>query len=251
MAGAVSPRYQVAAGPARVAEPPLPAQRKVFNYTQGENGPVATGHSMVDIPGSEYEGGSNPYGGGGGSMALRGLSSAAGGSQQPAGEKESDLMRLKAELEMNAMKQRGQLNQSALNAQLATVQGMMGGGSQGGKQERMPIDPAKVQETRDLAFARAKDKHAETARASLDTLQGVLAGRGMIGSGLEGLATGQVVRGAADAQNDFILRQQTADLDYLNKEDEQEFVSNQNALNRKQQMQQSLLGLVNAAGNLY
>ena len=59
------------------------------------------------------------------------------------------------------------------------------------------VAPPDVSAARSAAFARAKDQSGQTARAAIDALRGEMAGRGVLGSGIEGGRTAEIVGQAA------------------------------------------------------
>jgi hypothetical protein len=75
--------------------------------------------------------------------------------------------------------------------------GSGGSGGPGGGMPSIPNIPAiqmpDTSAAQAAAFARAKDQAGQTARGALTGLQSSMAGRGMLGSGLEGRGTAQVV----------------------------------------------------------
>ena len=63
------------------------------------------------------------------------------------------------------------------------------------------------QAARDSAFARAKEKAGQTARASMSSLQDVAAERGLMGSSVEAAQSGALVGGAAGDIGEFLREQ--------------------------------------------
>ena len=94
-----------------------------------------------------------------------------------------------------------------------------------------------------------------TARASLTSLDNVLAERGLKGSGMEGVGVGSVVNNAADTIDAHTNRQLTEDLDYAGHIDDRNFEANNDAMMQQRalaaQQQASLLGLMRSGGGAY
>lgn len=64
---------------------------------------------------------------------------------------------------------------------------------------------------RNAAFARAKDQAGQTSRAAIEALRGQLAGRGLLGSGIEGGQTAEIIAQAAQGPNEVTREQAIQD----------------------------------------
>lgn len=97
--------------------------------------------------------------------------------------------------------------QKARTDSVSALMGQFAGGSNSPRVTRTPENQAAEQASRDAAFARAKEKAGQTARASMQTLQGVLDERGLMGSSIEGAETGNIIGGAAGDIGEFLRDQ--------------------------------------------
>ena len=132
-----------------------------------------------------------------------------------------------------------------------------GGGS--GTASLPPIAYPDAQAGVDAAFARGKDKAAQNARASLTGLREAMAGRNMLGSGVEAAGSAEIVGRAGQGVNEIIREQSIQDAMLANQRANQEYqgriqqrgqdinVAQSNA----QQQSQALQSLLNMAGILY
>lgn len=111
-----------------------------------------------------------------------------------------------ADFASQAAIQKEQLGEKAFNSRSSALSGLMGsfaGGvgsnGQGGGNFVAPIQPDVAGETaaQNTALARAKDIAGSTGRAALNSLQDVMGGRGITGSGLAANGAGGVINQAA------------------------------------------------------
>lgn len=103
-------------------------------------------------------------------------------------------------------------------------------------------------------FARGKDQAAQTGRASINAMQEELAGRGMLGGGVEANMTGQKVQQVAGHVNEITREQSIQHAESARQRAQQEYegqitqrgqdISNANALaQRRQQRLQMIMSL--------
>jgi hypothetical protein len=137
---------------------------------------------------------------------------------------------------------KAQLNDETFAKRLGMLSAPPGGGS-----TAPAYNPAQAEAARAAAFARAKDMAGQTARASLDSLQGILADRGMTGSAGEAAATADVVQGAQGTIDEFGRAQLLSDLDYAQDMDTRSFDAAEKEKDRQLRMKESLLGLMNTS----
>lgn len=151
------------------------------------------------------------------------------------------------DFEKGMLSEKARLNDETFNKRFAMLS-QAGGDSTGpgGGGPPATYDPTKVQSARDAAFARAKDIHGQTARASLDAIRNVLGERGFLGGGMEAGATANVVNNAAGGIGEFNRDQLTSDLDFATGVDNREYEARERAKDRNATYRNSLLGLVNA-----
>jgi hypothetical protein len=160
---------------------------------------------------------------------------------------------------------------SALNA-LAKVTGLpllgsmsgssaSGSGAGGGSsvpQVQMPDTSGAV----NAAFARGKDQAGSTARAALSALQEEMAGRNMLGSGQEAMATADVVGKAGAGVNELTREQAIKSANFANQRGLEQYkglitqrgqdlnVQQENA-RRAQQAMEGLLSVIGGTGLVY
>lgn len=161
---------------------------------------------------------------------------------------------------------------SALNA-LANITGLnllggsssssaSAGGAGGAGGYVSPIAFPDTTAATDAVFARAKDKAALNARASLRGLTEAMASRNMLGSGVESAGMGEVVGRAGQSVGDTIreqaiqeaaARQRAAEMEYQGRITQrgQDINAAQEAAQRQQQALQGLLSVINSSGILY
>lgn len=153
-------------------------------------------------------------------------------------------MRFESDLAMDTEARRAEIANNAMRERL----GMVGEGP-------APIaHPGATPESgesavRAQAFSRAKDKAGQQTLASLKALEGVMAGRGMRGSTVEGNATADLLMGNAGEMNDVILQEAIADAE---RAEEVSDMTYQGGLQQRGQdlgMRQSVLALM--GGRLY
>lgn len=115
---------------------------------------------------------------------------------------------------------------------------------------------------RTAAFGRAKDQSGQTARAAIDALRGEMAGRGLLGSGIEGGRTAEIVGQAAQGSNEVSREQAIQDAANAARMGEMQYqggitqrgqdISALEAEKARQaQAMQGLLSMVNSSGLLY
>ena len=121
--------------------------------------------------------------------------------------------------------------------------GEAGGGAAG---------PAANEEAaRAAAFARAKDRAGQVARASLTSLREALGGRGLLGGGAEVRGTADIIGGAAGDLGDFEREQLIQDLDRSADVSDRERAAGLTERGQNLGYRQSLLSLFNAGQRLY
>lgn len=124
------------------------------------------------------------------------------------------------------------------------------------------VAPPDFQVANAAAFARAKDQAGQTARAALQGLQGEMAGRGLLGSGIEAGQTRQIVENAAQGSNEMSREQaiqgaqlgaRAGELGYTGDITQrgQDLQAQMAQQARQQQMIQGLLSSINLGGVLY
>src|SRR3990167_8418431 len=108
------------------------------------------------------------------------------------------------------------------------------------------------QAARDAAFARAKEKAGQTARASMSTLQDVVAERGLMGSSVEAANTGALVGGAAGNIGEFLRDQAIQESGAATKRADMEYqggiMQRGQDMARQQSRQQAILSLLTSGG---
>lgn len=102
-----------------------------------------------------------------------------------------------------------------------------------------------------MAFGRAKDRAGKVGRASLTSLRENLAGRGVLGSGIEGAGTAELSGDIAGNLSDVVTEQASEEAGAATHAANQNFAAQRDAADRQTQMQQSLLSLIRSAGGLY
>lgn len=73
------------------------------------------------------------------------------------------------------------------------------------------VQPPDMSAARSAAFARAKEQAGQTARSAIEALRGTMAERGLLGSGIEGGQTAEIIRGAAQGPNEITREQAIQD----------------------------------------
>lgn len=112
------------------------------------------------------------------------------------------------------------------------------------------------------AFARGKDQAGSTARAALTALQEEMAGRNMLGSGQEAMATADVINRAGAGVNELTREQAIKDATFANAKATEQYRGNitmrgqdlnaaQEAQRQQQQALQGLLSVISSGGLLY
>lgn len=104
--------------------------------------------------------------------------------------------------------------QSSSVTGLQTVLNTLGGqgllptsGGSVAREPRVAYPTAQINAAQDLAFARAKDRAGQNARAALTALYGEMAGRGIARSGIEGEQAANVIQGSESSLADLLSRQ--------------------------------------------
>ena len=117
---------------------------------------------------------------------------------------------------------------------------------------RASLDPILADETaaRGAAFARAKEMAAQTARASLSSLEDVSAERGLMGSTIEAGEQGRAIGGARADINDFLREELMSDTKRAENVRNLRYQGDITQRGQDLSRQQSLLGLL-AGSRLY
>lgn len=117
------------------------------------------------------------------------------------------------------------------------------------------VAPPDMSGARSAAFGRAKDSAGQTARAALESLQSEMAGRGILGSGIEGGNTANIIAKAGQGVNEVSREQAIQDANAASQYGQmqyqgditqrgQDLSAQQANLARQQQMMQGLLGVL-------
>lgn len=122
------------------------------------------------------------------------------------------------------------------------------GGSDSPRVTRTPENQAGEQAARDAAFARAKEKAAQTARASMASLNNVVAERGLMGSSVEAGQTGRIIGGAAGDIGEFLRDQAITESDRAAEISDMDFMAQVSQRGQEMSRKQAMLSLL---GNLY
>ena len=157
--------------------------------------------------------------------------------------------------------QRGTETGEALKALMAAT-GFSGGASGPAAPAPASISFPDTAGANAATFARGKDQAAQNARASLTALTESLAGRNMLGGGVEAAGIGEVVGRAGGGVNELIREQTIQDVESANQRAAQEYQGRitqrgqdinvaQADADRKMQVLQGLLGLIQGGGTLY
>jgi len=135
-----------------------------------------------------------------------------------------------------------------------------GGGAGGGALPRVSMPDTSA--ARAAAFGRAKDQAGQTARAAITGLRGEMAGRGLLGSGIEGGETANIVGRAAGGVQEVTREQAIQDALAAGRAGEvgyqgditqrgQDLATRQAEEARRAQAMQGLLSVINSSGMLY
>lgn len=146
---------------------------------------------------------------------------------------------------------RDKYNAAAESRYMSSINGVTNQSPSGGVQRNSgPIRDAE-QASESAAFGRAKDRAGLVARGSLDSAQDVLAGRGLLGSGLESKAYQDVIgKGATDLTD--VVRQQAVDsVDRAERRADTEYGGAITQRGQNMQQAQSMLSLIRRGGALY
>ena len=159
------------------------------------------------------------------------------------------LLALQQQGDTAMLNQRASLSNSAFDKRLAAIQGLNGlSGFGGGSPSTMPFDEAGA---RAAAFGRAKDQAGMTAHSALQSLQNLMAERGLRGSTVEGQGIEGIINGAAGGVNEFTREQLIQDLGRAAQLSDREAQGNLTRRGQDIGLQQSLLQLLNSGGSLY
>lgn len=112
--------------------------------------------------------------------------------------------------EIDILRERARLDDEAFQRRMAAMNSLppIGSGAAGSTAIN-----AKEKEARDAAFASAKDKQGQLARARVNSLRGVMSDRGFLGSGEEAAGMGGIVDSAGDNMGEFVRDQLMMDAD--------------------------------------
>lgn len=113
-----------------------------------------------------------------------------------------------------------------------------------------PIREAE-QASETAAFARAKDRAGLVARGSLESAQDVLAGRGLLGSGLESQAYNDVINKGQQDLSDVIRQQAVDSVDRAQHRADTEYTGAIQQRGQNIQAAQSMLALMRRGGTVY
>jgi hypothetical protein len=127
------------------------------------------------------------------------------------------------------------------------ISALVGGGTSA-RVTRGPENQAAEQAARDAAFARAKEKAGQTARASMTTLNNVMSERGMTGSSVAAGHSGRIVGGAAGEIGEFLRDQAITEADRAAEVSDMDFMAQVSQRGQEMQRKQALMSLL---GNLY
>jgi hypothetical protein len=157
---------------------------------------------------------------------------------------EQDRMRLQSDLDAKANQQKAQLAADAESRRLASIQTLSN------KTTINPIGGVGPDEeaARAAAFGRAKDQAGQTALASLNALESVMAGRGMRGSSAEASGIADVIQGGQGMVADQIRSQVINDANRRAQIADRDYAGDITMRGQDLAKQQSLLGLMSATG---
>jgi hypothetical protein len=124
----------------------------------------------------------------------------------------------------------------------------LAGGGNSARVTRGPENQAAEQASRDAAFARAKEKAGQTARASMATLDDVAAERGLMGSSVQAGKAGAIVGGAANDIGEFLRDQAITESDRAADISDMDFMAQVSQRGQEMQRKQALMSLLS---NLY
>lgn len=127
------------------------------------------------------------------------------------------------------------------------IAGMTAGGDSA-RVTRTPENQAAEQASRDAAFARAKEKAGQTARASMAALDDAAAESGMMGSSVHAAKTGAIIGGAANNIGEFLRDQAITEADRAAEVSDMDFMAQVSQRGQEMQRKQALMSLL---GNLY
>lgn len=260
MAGWVDPNYKPPVNPqiAKDAAAAAAAQRAEQNAASQQNqtqarldqqaaqaradqqGAAASARSAADSA-AKYgvRNALNPYDIGGGSSQQQETSAEIA---QREGEARKTELAYSAKLQADAEARRiGQL--SSLPSAGGGGGSSSGGGATGGGAPTASPEMAQAN-----AFAAAKDKAGQTARASLTSLYDLMAGTGRAGSGGEAAAAGDIISSGASDLNDFTRDQYGADVERANQVADRNYAGDITKQGQALGQQASLMGLITARG---
>jgi hypothetical protein len=165
---------------------------------------------------------------------------------------EQSQMRLKAQLDAEAARQRAQLAAEAEGRRMGSISSLIstsngtaaphvGGVAPG-------VDEAQARAT---AFAHAKEQAGQTAMASVKAIEDAMASSGMTGSTVEAAGKGEAINGARMGVNDFTREQLMQDLARAAAVTDRNYAGDIQQRGQDMSMRQSILGLLNASGVAY
>lgn len=124
-----------------------------------------------------------------------------------------------------------------------TLLGQFGGGNSP-RVTRTPENQAGEQAARDAAFARAKEKAGQTARASMAALDNIVAERGMMGSTVHAGKAGAIVGGAAGEIGEFLRDQAITESDRAAEVSDMDFMAQVSQRGQEMSRRQAMMGLL-------
>jgi hypothetical protein len=130
-----------------------------------------------------------------------------------------------------------------------SLAGQFGGGSTPSRVTRGAVDSGKEEAARNAAFARAKEKAGQTARASMSALDDIVAERGLMGSTMEASEAGRIVGGAGGEINQFLRDQAITESDRASEISDMDFMAEVSQRGQEMQRKQAMLSLL--GGLLY
>jgi len=153
--------------------------------------------------------------------------------------------------ESSLLSQKAALQAEAEKRRLDAYKGLLGstGGIGGGTTD--PNLAFDEQAARDAAFARAKDQAGQVGRSALDSLRSALGAQGRLGGAYEAQRTGEVIGGAAGNLGEYTREQLMADLNRAAGISDRNVAAGLTRRGQDLNLQQTLLGLINAPAGLY
>ena len=220
----VDPRFAQAA--AQATPQPLTPNGGYGGYGGGASMPSSIAALDSTVPAPQY---------------ARGTPSGGSAGVTQGGYDRQQEIQLQHDLEMQRMQSKKDM--------FTSLMGQYGGSGGGARVTRTPEDTAKEEAGRSAAFARAKETAGQNARASMASLNDVVAERGLMGSSVEAAQQGAIVGGAGSQVNDFLRDQAISEADRASEISDQEYQGQITQRGQEMARKQAILNLL--AGGLY